>query len=102
MQVIASDNYERLGAEFQYQWILLLKATLAKHGVPPEQSKEICGDFTFDLSMLLDQGEIDYEGSNFRPVVAFASGPDPLLVQSGDFEYHDYAFGSTDEAFASE
>ena len=62
MSTIMDGRYEHLAAQFQYQQIALLKAALAKHGIRPELAIEICGDFTFDLSMLLDQGEIESDG----------------------------------------
>jgi hypothetical protein len=103
MKIVQSDKYEDLCAEFQYQWIIRLRDTLKKHGVPTETAKEICGDFSFDLSMLLDQGEIDHERVSYRPVVAFTDDADDptLIIQDGLFEFHEYAFGTTDEVFES-
>ena len=104
MEIIEDDKYQELCAEFQYQWIVLLRDTLKKHGVPESEAKAICGDFSFDLSMLFDQGEIEHEGSTYRPVVAFTEDEEEplLIVQSGGSEFHEYAFGTTDEAFETE
>lgn len=99
MKFTVSEDYEDLGAEFQYQWISLLKESLKKHGVSGEAAKEICGDFTFDLSMLLDQGDITHDGTSYRPVISFAPDEETLLMQNPEFEYHEYAFGSVGVAF---
>ena len=99
MKFTVSENYEDLGAEFQYQWISLLKDSLKKHGIADETAKEICGDFTFDLSMLLDQGDITHNGISYRPVISFAPDEESLLMQNPEFEYHEYAFGNISEAF---
>jgi hypothetical protein len=101
MKIIDSEIYESLGAEFQYQLILKLRDTLRKHGVPAATAKEICGDFVFDLSMLLDQEEIEFGGKSYQPIVGFSEGGDEpnLIINDGGFQYHEYAFGSTDEAF---
>lgn len=97
MKIIESEKYEDLGAEFQFQMIEILNQTLKKHGVNEEICKEICGDFTFDFSMLLDQGEI----KDHIPIVAFKK-EDELYMPSEEFQYHDYAFGNVDELFDSE
>lgn len=103
MKIIDGAIYEELGAEFQYQWILTLRETLRKHGVPAETAKEICGEFTFDFSMLLDQGEMEVGGKLYRPVVGFSNdGDEPtLFLNDGTLVFHEYAFGNTDEAFGS-
>ena len=99
MKLLETEEYEDLGAEFQYQWISLLKDSMKKHGITDETAKEICGDFTFDLSMLLDQGEIAYSGATYRPVIAFTPDEESFLIQNPDFEYHEYAYGNTSEVF---
>lgn len=76
--------------------ICLLKDTLKKHKVDHDKSKDICGDFAFDLAMLQDQGEIE----EYRPVICFESSEGELLYNSDeDIQLHEYAFGNTDEAF---
>ena len=104
MKIDENEKYEELCATFQYQWIVLLKNSLKKHGIPTATAKEICGDFSFDLSMLFDQGDFELEGSLFRPVLAFTDDEDEptLIVQEGSVEFHEYAFGTTDEVFESE
>jgi hypothetical protein len=51
--------------------------------------------------MLFDQGEIEYKGCSYRPVVAFTDdeGDERLIVRTDGPEFHEYAFGSTDEAY---
>jgi hypothetical protein len=103
VKLIESDIYENLCAEFQYRWIVSLRDTLKKYGVPTETAKEICGEFSFDLSMMFDQGEIDHDGVTYRPVVAFTDDEDdPVLIAPDNYvEFHEYAFGTTDEAYES-
>jgi hypothetical protein len=97
MNIIQSDNYEALGAEFQFEVIKILNEALNKYGISKEVRKEICGDFTFDFSMLLDQGEIN----DSVPSLAFIQ-KDKLLIKNDEFEYHEYAFGNVDEVFDAE
>ncbi|SKB25168.1 hypothetical protein SAMN05660866_00159 [Maribacter arcticus] len=49
--------------------ILILKETLEKNGVSISKLKNICGEFTFDLAMLQNQGEIHVDGEKLRPVI---------------------------------
>lgn len=95
------DKLEALCADFQRQWIVALRDTLKKHDVPVEIAKSICGEFSFDLSMLFDQGEIDYEGCTYRPFVAFTDDgeEESLVVEPNGPQFHEYAFGTTEEVF---
>lgn len=99
MTTTMDSRYELLAAQFQYQQIAILKAALDKHGVAPALAQEICGDFTFDLSMFFDQGEIEMDGALYRPTVAFTADEDTFYVQPDDVEYHQHAFNSTQEVF---
>jgi hypothetical protein len=99
MTTTMDSRYEPLAAQFQYQQIALLRAALDKHGIAPDLAQEICGDFTFDLSVLFDQGEIELEGQGYRPTVAFTADEENFLVQPDDVEYHQHAFNSTQEVF---
>jgi hypothetical protein len=101
MGTIMDSRYEQLAAQFQYQQIALLKTALEKHGIEPEVALEVCGDFTFDLSILLDQGEIHLDGTGYRPSVAFTSDEDFFYIQPDDVEYHQHAFNSVQEVFGS-
>jgi len=95
------EKLESLCAEFQRQWISSLRDTLKKHSISDEVAKSICGEFSFDLSMLLDQGEIECEGRTYRPFVAFtddADDPDIVVVPNGP-QFHEYAFGTTEDAY---
>lgn len=101
------DDYARLEAlcaGFQRQWIADLRDTLRAHGIADEVAKSVCGDFSFALSMLLDQGEIAYQGRMCRPFVAFEaeSGeeePGEMIVEPLGPEFHEYAYGTTEEAW---
>ena len=95
------DMYEGLCAEFQRQWVGLLIDTLKKHGLPVDSAKEICGEFSFNLSMLFDQGEIDISGTTYRPVVAFTDDEEEpaILIRTDGPEFHEHAFGTTAEAY---
>jgi hypothetical protein len=100
MGTMMDSRYELLAAQFQYRQIALLKNALDKQGVAPDLALEICGDFTFELSMLFDQGEIEMDGALYRPTVAFTADEDTFYVQPDDVEYHQHAFNSTQEVFA--
>jgi len=95
------EDLEALCAEFQRQWVALLRDRLKKHGIPHELAKSICGEFSFDLAMLFDQGEIECEGRSYRPFVAFTDDADEpkLLVEPNGPQFHEYALGTTDEAY---
>ena len=97
MDIIKSNNYEALGAEFQFEVIKILNEALNKHEISKEVRKEICGDFTFDFSMLLDQGEIN----DSVPSLVFIEN-DKLLIKNDEFDYHEYVFGNVDEVFDAE
>jgi hypothetical protein len=97
MEYVTSEEYEELGAEFQYEIIKMLNEVLKKHKITEEARKEICGDFIFNFSMLLDQGEIQ----DTLPSVVFIK-EDKVLFKNEEFEYHDYAFGNTDEVFSTD
>lgn len=95
------NKLESLCADFQRQWIASLRDTLKKYDVPTEIAKEICGEFSFDLSMLFDQGEIEYGRHTYRPFVAFTDdGDEPsLVIEPNGPQFHEYAFGTTAEAY---
>lgn len=99
MSTVLDDKYEELAAQFQYQQILILKNTLKKYGVLGELAKEICGDFSFDLAMLIDQGELDSGGETYRPSIAFTSDEEVYFVQTEEVEFHEYAYGTTANIF---
>src|SRR3970282_1053875 len=99
MAILVNDKYKLLAAKFQYQQILMLKQTIEKYGVQSELAKNICGDFTFDLSVMFDQGEIELDGETFRPCIAFTADEEDYYVQPADVEYHEYAYGTTNEVF---
>ncbi len=100
MEILIDQTYEEVAAEWQYRMIEMLKETLAKYKIEKGKSKDICGDFAFDLAMLQDQGQIEVNGEEFRPVICFDNFEGVLKYNSDDdFQMHDYAFGNTDEAF---
>lgn len=99
MEVEVTEEYEELATEWQYQVILLLKEKLKKHGVADDVAKEVIGDFTFDLSMLHDQGEIKVNGRSFNPRISFDDFGGKLITSDEETNLHEYAFGSTSEAF---
>ena len=90
-----SGQYERFAAEFQYQWMKLLDNALKERKIKKKEREEICGNFSFGLSMLLDQGKI----KSTTPIVGFKKG-NKLLVNDGSFEYHEYTFGTVDELYS--
>jgi hypothetical protein len=104
MKIVEEEFYEDLCAQFQYEWIRSLRRTLAKYNIPDEVAKNICGEFSFDLSMLFDQGDIVYEGQGYRPVVAFTDDHEEestLVIHEHGVEFHEYAFGTTADVYES-
>ena len=80
--------------------ILILKETLEKNGVSISKLKNICGEFTFDLAMLQDQGEIHVDDEKLRPVIWFENSNGILKYNSvGQCQIQEYAFGNAREAF---
>lgn len=98
------DKLETLCADFQRHWIATLRDTLKKHDIANEVAKSICGEFSFGLSMLFDQGEIEYEGNTYRPFVAFTDDSDKpsLVIEPNGPQFHEYAFGTTDEVYENQ
>jgi hypothetical protein len=94
-----SEDYEDLATEWQYQLILLLKQALEKKGISTDIAKDIIGEFVFDLSMLHDQGEIKVEGKSYNPRLSFDDFSGSLITSDEETNLHEYAFGSTSEAF---
>ncbi len=99
MELKVSEEYEELAIEWQYQMILLLKEKLSKFGVSDDTAKEIVGDFIFDLSMLHDQGEIKVNGKSYNPRISFYDFGNNIISSDEESNLHDYAFGSTGEAY---
>lgn len=54
MLVEDDEKYHALAELFQREQIVRLRDCLKSHGVDATLTREICGDFTFDLSMLLN------------------------------------------------
>src|SRR5688572_4167660 len=100
MEITRDETYEQLAAEWQFQMVEILNGTLHKYGVDIKKAEEISGDFAFDLAMLQDQGKIELEKEEYRPMICFDNLNGQLIYNSDDgFQLHDYAFGNTDEAF---
>ncbi len=99
MKLEISEDYEDLATEWQYQLILLLKQALEKKGISTDIAKDIIGEFVFDLSMLHDQGEIKVEGKSYNPRLSFDDFSGSLITSDEETNLHEYAFGSTSEAF---
>jgi len=100
MNLIESDDYTDLAAEWQYQMILILKEKLKKFGVEDMLAKDIVGEFTFDFAMLHDQEEIQWEGKAFNPRIGFDDFSGNIITTSDESFLHEYAFGSTSEVYA--
>ena len=79
MKLLKEDEYEDLAMEFQYKIIELLDKNLKEKGIKESERADICGDFNFDLSNFIDQGEIEW-------------------VNSGVL-FHEYAFGVSSDYF---
>ncbi len=99
MEILETEMYDNYAAAFQFEMIKLLNETLKKYNLPSETRKEICGDFTFDFSMLIDKGKIE---DTIPKVTFYKKDEAKLLIGSTSFNFHDYAFGNTDEVFDEE
>jgi hypothetical protein len=100
--ILKNELYQVLAAEFQYQQIGILKQVLIENGISGVKAKKITGEFTFSLAMLIDQGEIEHNGEIYRPSITFTSNEETHIAQPAEIDFHDYAFGSTEEVFEQE
>ncbi len=99
MEPLISEEYEELAIEWQYELILLLQQTLKENKIKKKSAQEIVGDFVFKLSMLHDQGEINFNGKSYNPRICFDDFNGALVVSDEETNLHDYAYGNTGEAF---
>jgi hypothetical protein len=99
MDLRIGEEYEELALEWQYQMICLLRDKLSKFGVADDLAKEVVGEFAFDFAMLHDQGEIRVNGKDYNPRIAFDNLSGVLIYTNEESSFHEYAFGSTSEAF---
>ncbi len=99
MKILINEDYEDLAVEWQYQLILILKEKLNNHGIADDIAKDIIGEFVFDLSMIHDQGEVKANRKSFNPRICFDDFSGNLIATDDETNLHEYAFGSTSEAF---
>ena len=99
MNDVIDDNYEDIALQWQYQMIKLLKKSIEKEALPDDQAKDIIGDFAFSFAMLHDQGKIKVDDDEFRPIIAFQNSSGQVVLSTEESSLHDYAFGSTSQAF---
>lgn len=97
--MLKNDLYEPLAAQFQYEQVKILKQVLKENGITGDKAKKITGEFTFNLAMLLDQGEIEHEGQIHRPSITFTADEETHNAQPAEIDFHEYAFGTTEEVF---
>ena len=99
MELKTPEDYEELAIEWQYQMILILKEKLAKFDISNDKAKEIVGEFAFDFAMLHDQEEIKVDGKSYNPRISFSDFGENLISSEEESNLHEYAFGSTSEAY---
>lgn len=100
MEINQSEKYETIATEWQYQMIKILKEKLQHHIIDSQIAQDICGDFSFDLAMLQDQGELIAEGNEYRPVICFEDNDGQLFYNTDEqFQLHEYAYSNTSEVF---
>ena len=99
MELKITEDYEEIAIEWQYRLVELLKEKLEKFGVNKERAKEIVGEFIFDLSMLHDQEELKVNGKSYKPRISFDDFSGNLISSDEESSLHEYAFGSTSEAY---
>jgi len=100
--ILQNELYELLAAEFQYEQVKILKQVLKENEVTGDKAKKITGEFTFCLAMLIDQGEIAHEGMVYRPSITFTSDEENHIAQPAEIDFHEYAFGTTEDVFEEE
>lgn len=100
--ILQNELYEPLAAEFQYEQVKILKQVLKENGIIGEKAKKIASEFTFNLAMLIDQGEIEHEGQIHRPSITFTADEETHIAQPAEIDFHEYAFGTTEEVFEQE
>ncbi len=99
MELKTSDEYEQLAVEWQHQMITILKEKLSKFDVENDLAEEIVGEFAFDFAMLHDQEEIKVNGKSYNPRIGFDDFSGNLISSEEESNLHEYAFGSTSEAY---
>jgi len=99
MNLELSPEYYEMAAEWQRSLVRLLKEELRKRKIDAETSRDICGDFIFNVSMLHDQGEIRYNGAELNPKISFDNFEGSLLSTSEDTYLHEFAYRSAGEVF---
>jgi len=102
MKVKSDDKlqYEAVAVEWLIQMNSKLKNVLKKNNVPKNIQEEICGEFSFDLAMLQDQGKIKTGSQAYRPVICFEDNEQQLVFASDDkFQLHEYVYGVVEELF---
>ena len=87
--------------EYQYQLVRILDTALKETPLDAAQRQAVCEHFAFDLGVLHDQGNVEADDVEARPVLAFATG-DVLRVPNEEFSLHEYAHGNVAEYFESE
>ena len=100
MELRTTDEYEQLAVEWQHQMIAILKAKLSKFDVDDEVAQEIVGEFAFDFAMLHDQQEVTVNGQSYNPRIGFDDFEGNLISSEEPSNLHEYAFGSTSEAYS--
>ena len=96
------DFLENLTHEWQYDIAVLLKKHLQENNISGDAAKDVVGDFLFSLSMLYDQQGVEFDNESYLPRLAFTDDKGNLIVSKNPLSMHEFAYGNTDEAFASE
>ncbi len=102
MKVKSDDKlqYEALAVEWLIQINSKLKEVLKKNNVPKNIQEEICGEFSFHLAMLQDQGKIKTGSQAYRPVIVFEDKEHKVLFTGNNkFQLHEYVYGVVEELF---
>ena len=91
MDTIEDDSYEDLAMGFQHRVVGVLDTILKKKGIADKDRLDICGELSFDLAMILDDGPIEFDGIEYQSTVCFES--DGKLFVNAGVLMHEYAFG---------
>ena len=110
MKLSESEKYEEMARLFRLNVVKNLKNTLGGLSIDESLKKDICEAFLSELCVELDQGEWEYSGEFYRPMLCFLSGDNlqyrnessQLMLPFEAYQFHDKVFDEIDDLYESE
>ena len=103
------DDYDELMRKYQFLKIHALNELLKQHKVPEQARRDIAEHLMFDEGSCFDEGWIEHEGEQLRPILCFATFERSQEDGMGDITsieappnpsgIHEYAGATVDEYF---